>query len=102
MRYNPFNPQQPAKPNIFVGRAKEVHTFESFLMQTMHNSPMNLSITGDRGMGKTSILNKFEDIAKTNNCLTIKISNYEGNVKDVLEFSDFLILNIQILPGNAR
>lgn len=46
-------------------------------------------------MGKTSILNKFEDIAKINNCLTIKISNYEGNVKDILEFSDFIILNIQ-------
>ncbi|MEK6882369.1 MAG: ATP-binding protein, partial [Nanoarchaeota archaeon] len=95
MRYNPFNPQQPAKPQSFVGREKEIKTFESFLMQTMHGSPMNLSITGDRGMGKTSILNKFEDIAKINNCLTIKISNYEGNVKDILEFSDFIILNIQ-------
>lgn len=95
MRFNPFNPQQPAKPNFFVGREKEVKTFENYLGQTIHDSPMNMSITGDRGMGKTSILNKFEEIAKNNNCLVVKISNYEGNVKDVVEFSDFLISNIQ-------
>src|SRR3989344_5970468 len=95
MRFNPFNPQQPAKPTFFVGRTEEVKTFTNFLGQTINNSPMNLSITGDRGMGKTSILNKFEEIAIDNNCLVVKISNYEGNVKNVVEFSDFLISNIQ-------
>ena len=95
MRFNPFNPQQPAKPTFFVGRTEEVKTFTNFLGQTINNSPMNISITGDRGMGKTSILNKFEEIAIDNNCLVVKISNYEGNVKNVVEFSDFLISNIQ-------
>ena len=32
--------------------------FEKFLGQTIYNSPMNMTITGDRGMAKTSILNK--------------------------------------------
>ncbi len=95
IRYNPFNPQQPAKPHFFVGRDNEVKCFQNFLGQTIHGSPMNMSITGDRGMGKTSILNKFEEIAKTSNSLVIRISNYEGNVKDLVELSEFLITSIQ-------
>ena len=95
IRYNPFNPQQPAKPHFFVGRDNEVKCFQNFLGQTIHNSPMNMSITGDRGMGKTSILNKFEEIAKTENSLVIRISNYEGNVKDLIELSEFLVTSIQ-------
>lgn len=95
IRYNPFNPQQPAKPHFFVGRDNEIKCFQNFLGQTIHGSPMNLSITGDRGMGKTSILNKFEEIAKNENSLVIRISNYESNVKNIIELSEFLITNIQ-------
>lgn len=95
IKYNPFNPQQPARPNFFVGREPERKNFDTFLSQTTHSSPMNMSITGDRGMGKTSILLKFEEVAKENNCLVIRLSNYEGSVNDIMEFSDFLNLNIQ-------
>src|SRR3990167_2758760 len=95
IRYNPFNPQQPAKPHFFVGREQEVKCFENFLGQTIYNSPMNMTITGDRGMGKTSILNKFEEIADNQRALVVNVSNYEGNVKDVIELSEFLITNIQ-------
>ena len=56
MRYNPFNPQQPARPDFFVGREPEIVTFEKFFTQTVQGSPMNMSITGNRGMGKTSLL----------------------------------------------
>jgi len=95
LKYNPFNPQQPAKPHFFVGRDEEVEDFQNFLVQTTKSSPMNMSITGDRGMGKTSILAKFEDIAKENECLVVRISNYEGNVRNFIEFSDFILTNIQ-------
>jgi len=95
MKINPFNPQQPAKPNFFVGREQEVKTFTKFLFQTMNNSPMNMSVTGDRGMGKTSLLIKFEQISRENECLTLRLSNYEGNIQNVFELSDFLIDNIQ-------
>lgn len=95
VRYNPFNPQQPAKPHFFVGRTNEIKCFQTFLSQTIHGSPMNMSITGDRGMGKTSILNKFEELAKTEKALVVRISNYESNVKDMVELSEFLITSIQ-------
>ncbi len=95
MRVNPFNPQQPAKPNFFVGRELEIKTFGNFLFQTINSSPMNMSVMGDRGMGKTSLLIKFEQIAREQNCLTIRLSNYEGNINNVLELGDFLIDNIE-------
>ena len=71
MRVNPFNPQVPARPDFFVGREPEIIQFEKFLLQTINNSPMNMSITGNRGIGKTSILVKFEAVAKKENCLVV-------------------------------
>ena len=95
MRINPFNPQVPARPDFFVGREPEITQFEKFLLQTTANSPMNMAVTGNRGIGKTSILVKFEALAKKENCLIIRLSNYEGNVNNIVEFSDFIITNIK-------
>lgn len=95
MRFNPFNPQLPARPDFFVGREPEIITFEKYLVQTMHNSPMSLSVTGNRGMGKTSLLMKFEQVAKENSCLVVRLSNYESNVKDIIDLCDFIALNIK-------
>ncbi|MEA3514400.1 MAG: ATP-binding protein [Nanoarchaeota archaeon] len=95
MRYNPFNPQLPARPDFFVGRKSEVKEFEKFMTQTSHNYPMNMSITGNRGVGKTSILMKFEQISKDNKCLVVRLSNYEGNINNIIELSDYIISNIK-------
>ncbi len=95
MRYNPFNPQQPARPDFFVGREPEITEFEKFLSQTLHGSPMNMSITGNRGMGKTSILMKFEEIAKENKCLVLRLSNYEGNISNILDFAEYITVNLK-------
>lgn len=96
MRLNPFNPQQPARPDFFVGREPEIIQFEKFLHQTIAGSPMNMSITGNRGIGKTSILVKFEEVAKKENCLVVRLSNYEGNIKTIMDFSDFISTNIKL------
>lgn len=95
MMPNPFNPQQPARPDFFVGREPEIIEFEKFLNQTMNNSPMNMSITGNRGMGKTSLLVKFEALAKDNNCLVLRLSNYEGNISNIVGFADFICANLK-------
>ncbi len=95
MRFNPFNPQQPARPDFFVGREPELQEFEKFLNQTIHSSCMNMSITGNRGMGKTSLLIKCEEIARANSCLVLRISNYENNVSNVVEFADYVSSNLK-------
>jgi hypothetical protein len=91
MRLNPFNPQLPARSEIFVGREPEIRTFERYLTQTMGGSPMNMSIAGNRGMGKSSILVKFEDMAKREDCLVISLSNRESKVADVEGLSGMIL-----------
>jgi len=95
LKFNPFNPQQPARPDFFVGREPEIVEFEKFLGQTIMGSPMNMSISGNRGIGKTSILIKFEQIARENNCLVIRMSNYESNIKSIIDLCDFICSNIK-------
>ncbi len=95
MRYNPFNPTQPARPDFFVGREPEINEFEKILIQTIYGSPMNMSVSGNRGMGKTSLLAKFEYIAKEKKCLVLRISNYEDNISGVTDFCDYISSNLK-------
>lgn len=95
IRFNPFNPTQPARPDFFVGREPEIIEFEKIVTQTIHGSPMNMVITGNRGMGKTSLLVKFEVLAKEKKCLVLRISNYEGNIKNITDFCDYLTSNLK-------
>ncbi len=95
MRYNPFNPQNPPRGDYFVGRIDELRQFEQYLLQTIHGSPMNMSITGNRGMGKTSLLAKMEEIAKKEKCLVFRMSNYESLVNNISELTNYLILGLK-------
>ena len=61
MRYNPFNAQIPARPEYFVGRDEEILTFERNVLQTVHSSPTNMCIIGNRGIGKTSLLARYSE-----------------------------------------
>jgi len=95
MRFNPFNPTQPARPDFFVGREPEIIAFEKVIVQTIHSSPMNMVITGNRGMGKTSLLVKLEQLAKEENCLVLRLSNYEGNLTNIPDFCDYVTSNLK-------
>jgi AAA+ ATPase superfamily predicted ATPase len=86
----------PARPDFFVGREPEINKFELYLNQTITGSPMNMSVTGTRGIGKTSLLQKFEVLAKDKGCLVLRLSNYEGNVTDIANFSDYVSSNLKI------
>ncbi len=95
MRFNPFNPSQPARPDFFVGREPEITEFEKMIIQTINGSPMNMAITGNRGMGKTSLLVKFEQLAKERKCLVLRLSNYEGNISTLPDFCDYVTSNLK-------
>lgn len=96
MRFNPFNPQSPAKPEFFVGRFNEIQTFRRCLSQTVHGSPMSMAIGGNRGIGKTSIITKFAEIAKSEKCLVTRISNLEGDAENVMQLADFILTNLKL------
>jgi len=45
---------------MFVGRLPQVEALEEALLQTRTGRPKNFMITGERGIGKTSLLQYFK------------------------------------------
>lgn len=62
-KINPFNPNGPVSPGMFVGRLNELKKLESTLVQTGAGLPVNFMLTGERGIGKTSFLNYIKWVA---------------------------------------
>lgn len=56
MRYNPFQPGSVVSPGMFSGRSEELLTLERVLFQTKNGNPQHFLVTGERGIGKSSLL----------------------------------------------
>lgn len=56
MKINPFKPNSPINPGMFVGRLSEIEKIESTLVQTQANQSISFLLLGERGIGKTSLL----------------------------------------------
>jgi Cdc6-like AAA superfamily ATPase len=56
MKLNPFRPNSPVNPGMFVGRLEEIKRLEQALIQSRSGEPAHFMITGERGIGKTSLL----------------------------------------------
>lgn len=52
---NPFTPNQPINPQYFAGRLQEVERVNAALNQTRHGKTQHVLLTGERGIGKTSL-----------------------------------------------
>jgi AAA+ ATPase superfamily predicted ATPase len=73
MPINPFTPGRTVDPQFFAGREKEIERFNMFLKSAKQGNPMNLAILGERGIGKSSLLRKCENIVKREKCVVIRI-----------------------------
>jgi hypothetical protein len=63
-KVNPFAPNSPVHPGMFVGRVAELVRLESCLVQTKAGNPSNFMLTGERGIGKSSLLNYIKGVAE--------------------------------------
>jgi hypothetical protein len=58
-KINPFRPNSPINPGMFVGRVSELHALEAALLQTRAGQPKNFMITYPfgqrRGLSGTSL-----------------------------------------------
>lgn len=55
-KINPFKPNDPVPTAMFAGRYDELIALEKGLYQTKHGQNCNFLITGERGIGKSSLL----------------------------------------------
>jgi len=63
MKINPYKPNSPVSPGMFAGRIKEIESLEKGLYQTKNGQTVNFLITGERGIGKSSLLNLIKPTA---------------------------------------
>lgn len=69
---NPFRPGSPIEPMYFGGRREEQARFTKALRTSISGNPGHLTVLGSPGIGKSSILWKFEELAKNNGCLVVR------------------------------
>lgn len=84
LKINPFKPNSPVPYGMFAGRLSEIETLEKGLYQTKNRNPMNFLITGERGIGKSSLMAYTKPLATGD----IKSSDYE--------FFKFVVVNVAI------
>lgn len=63
---NPFSPSFPVNPKYFVNRKEAIKSFETAIQRSFKGeipTPDNIAILGRWGVGKSSLLRKFESIA---------------------------------------
>lgn len=90
MSKNPFTPGLPIDPKEFVGRKEEIKIFSQSLEQSFYGNPQNLAIMGDRGIGKSSLLRKFESIVRDKNCLVIR-RDIDASVDSLQKLAYFIL-----------
>lgn len=66
VKVNPFKPNSPVPTAMFAGRIDEIVTLEQSLHQAKNSRPTNILITGERGIGKSSLMMLFEHLANGN------------------------------------
>ncbi len=85
-KYNPFRPGGIVSPGMFSGRAEELIGLESALFQTMQGNPNHFMISGERGIGKSSLLFYLQCIAK-------------GQIKPLTcDPFNFLVVSVELKP----
>jgi Cdc6-like AAA superfamily ATPase len=63
-KYNPFRPDKTAPPGIFAGRTDEIDYIQGCLNQARNGNPKHFLVTGERGIGKSSLILLMQLIAR--------------------------------------
>jgi hypothetical protein len=98
---NPFVPQHPAQPQYFAGRKAEIEEFRKAAINSAKlnpPSPINFAILGSWGMGKTSLLYEFkqialEDLKNKIKCASIFLALSPQSCKTWDNFSNYFFRN---------
>jgi len=76
---DPFTPNRPIdEPDRFFGRIDSVNEMIDSLFQIKNGNPKHTIVTGDRGVGKSSLLTQVHLTAIGNNSLTDKLEIDRG------------------------
>lgn len=74
---NPYTLKPITKPSFLAGRSDELNTIEYYLSLTAAGQSNHLALIGERGVGKTSLLNSAESLARAKHLLAVRIDMNE-------------------------
>jgi AAA ATPase domain len=81
---NPYTPNAGARPPALVGRDGELEAFEVLLARLLRGrTEQSMLITGLRGVGKTVLLTRFEELAREGGWTTV-----EAEITKTSDFGD--------------
>lgn len=70
---NPYTPNAGAQPPALVGRDAELQAFELLLARMLRgHTEQSMLVTGLRGVGKTVLLTRFEELAREGGWTTVE------------------------------
>lgn len=94
---NPYNPQYPSEPELFVGRSEQINRFKKRIDNAISTRrPSSSAILGIWGIGKSSLLLKLKSLVdQTEGCVTIKVS-LGSDIRDYYTFCQFLVDKINL------
>lgn len=100
MKSNPFRKRNGILPSYFTGRENELNELKDIYNSTKNGVPGHLILYGSKGIGKTSLLLKFqEEISDFDDVYSVRIPLIEGDFEDIYSLiiekcSDTLNINI--------
>ena len=84
MKHNPFRKRTGILPSYFTGRENELNELKKIYNSTKMGVPGHLILYGPKGIGKTSLLLKFqEEITNIDDVYSVRIPLMEGNFEDI-------------------
>lgn len=89
LKFNPYRPGSIVTHGMFAGRLDELQTLEKILFQTKHENPQHFLLSGERGIGKSSLLYYLELVASG------KITSLDNAT------FRFLTLSIELEPSDS-
>lgn len=102
MKLNPFYPNDPIPPSLFVGRAKEIGAIKRALSQTIGGRPESVLVIGTRGSGKTSLVQYASSLDEASALTEAEIGSKVvsvlvrcGGMKSIAEFCSACIDRIK-------
>lgn len=84
MKNNPFRKRTGILPSYFTGRENELNELKKIYNSTKMGVPGHLILYGPKGIGKTSLLLKFQEkITNLDDVYSVRIPLIEGNFEDI-------------------
>jgi Cdc6-like AAA superfamily ATPase len=113
---NPFSPSFPVDPEYFVNRTKIIDSFKIAVdrsLKTTHPTPDNMAILGEWGVGKSSVLKKFEWLCAKEfkdrkifsalvELVPVACTDFDNLAKKIIDDIDRNIIAKSTIPLKAR